>query len=180
MLGSKTGGKKLIMLLLVRRLHLQLCQWLATFIPSLFVSCGSWLTNSALSLLQTMRSSAQRRRLAAKLSRGVELAPLILTRTLLARPLLMPLPHTHTSPCTVQLRRRVVKLASPCPLLNASCTVLHMHCNARPFPAPPRPAVNVDVGAHSVAPYAHANCLGASGEVNVVDDGTRCRQRRSR
>ena len=42
----------------------------------------------------------------------------------------------------------------------------------RPRPAPPRPAVNVDVGAPSVAPSAHANRAGASGEVDVVDDGT--------
>jgi len=38
--------------------------------------------------------------------------------------------------------------------------------------AAPRPAVNVDVGAPSVAPAAHANRAGASGEVDVVDDGT--------
>jgi len=39
-------------------------------------------------------------------------------------------------------------------------------------PAPPRPVVNVDVGAPSVAPTAHANCAGASGEVDVVDNVT--------
>jgi len=37
---------------------------------------------------------------------------------------------------------------------------------------PPRPAVNVDVGAPSVAPSAHADRASASGEVDVVDDGT--------
>jgi len=53
-----------------------------------------------------------------------------------------------------------------------------MHCaahasqHAPPRPAPPRPAVNVDVGAPSVAPSAHATCAGASGEVDVVADGT--------
>ena len=31
----------------------------------------------------------------------------------------MPLPHAYTSPCTVQLRRRVVNLASPLHQLNA-------------------------------------------------------------
>jgi len=43
-----------------------------------------------------------------------------------------------------------------------------------PHPAPPRPAVNVDVCAPSVATSAHANSTltGASGEVNVADDGT--------
>jgi len=39
-LGSKTGDTKLIMLLLIQRLHLQLCQWLAKFILSFFVSVG--------------------------------------------------------------------------------------------------------------------------------------------
>jgi len=33
-----------------------------------------------------------------------------------------------------------------------------------PHPASPRPAVNVDVGAPSVAPSSHANHAGASGE----------------
>jgi len=98
------------------------------------------------------------------------------TTTLLARSSLIPLPHAYTYPCTVQLRRRVVKLASPCPLLNASCTALHMHCCAPPRPAPPRPAVNVDVGAHSAAPSAHATRVGAYEEVDVP----RCRRRRSR
>jgi len=36
-----------------------------------------------------------------------------LTRTLLARQSLMPLPHAYTSPCTVQLHRRVINLPSP-------------------------------------------------------------------
>ena len=84
-----------------------------------------------------MRSSAQRTRLAAKLSRGVELARIVLTRTLLARPSLMPLPHAYTYPCIVQLRRRVVKLASPFHLLNASCTALHMHRNTHPLAVHP-------------------------------------------
>jgi len=45
---------------------------------------------------------------------------------------------------------------------------------AAPHPAPPRPAVNVDVGAPRVATSAHANrtLAGASGEVDVADDGT--------
>jgi len=41
----------------------------------------------------------------------------------------------HHSLCTVQLRQRVIKLARPCPLLNVSCTALHMHRNEHP-PAP--------------------------------------------
>jgi len=45
------------------------------------------------------------------------------------------------------------------------------HC-AAPCPAPLRPAVNVDVGAPSVAPSANANRARESGEVDVVDDGT--------
>ena len=46
-----------------------------------------------------------------------------------------------------------------------------LHCDA-PRSATPRRDVNVDVGAHSVAPSAHANRAGASGEVDVVDDST--------
>jgi len=41
-----------------------------------------------------------------------------------------------------------------------------------PRPAPRRPAVNVDIGAPSVAPSAHATCAGAYGEGDVVDAGT--------
>ena len=47
----------------------------------------------------------------------------------------------------------------------------HASHRAAPRPAPPRPAVNVDVGAPNVVPSAHANRAGASGEVDVVDDG---------
>jgi len=79
---------------------------------------------------QLLRSWAQRRRLAARHSRGVEHARLVLTRTLSARPSLMPLPHAYTSPCTVQLRSRVVNLASPFHRLNASCAALNMHRTA--------------------------------------------------
>jgi len=48
---------------------LQLCQWLDKFIPSFFFFCGSWLTNRR---AITIRSSAQKRRLAARVARGVE------------------------------------------------------------------------------------------------------------
>jgi len=48
----------------------------------------------------------------------------------------------------------------------------HASQRAAPRPAPPRPAVNVDVGAPRVAPSAHANHAGASGEGDVADDGT--------
>jgi len=48
----------------------------------------------------------------------------------------------------------------------------HASHHAAPRPAPPRPAVNMDVGAHSGVPSAHANRAGASGEVDVADDGT--------
>jgi len=129
-LGSKSESTVMIMLLLVRRLHLQLCQLLAKFIPSFFVFCGSWLTNRR---AITMRSSAQRRKLASRLSRGVELAGLVLTKTRLAMPSLILLPHAYASSYTVQVRRRVIKLASPCPLLNASCTALHMNRTAHPL-----------------------------------------------
>jgi len=48
----------------------------------------------------------------------------------------------------------------------------HASHRAAPHSEPPRPAVNVDVGAHSVATSAHANRAGASGEVDVSDVGT--------
>jgi len=48
----------------------------------------------------------------------------------------------------------------------------HASHRAAPRPAPPRPAVNVDVGEPSVAPSTHANRAGASREVDVADDGT--------
>ena len=41
-----------------------------------------------------------------------------------------------------------------------------------PRPAIPRPAVNVDIGAPSVAPSAYAARAGACGEGDVVDEGT--------
>ena len=111
--------------------------------------------------------------MAARLSRGVEHARLVLTRTLLERPSRMPLPHAYTSPCTVQLCRCVVNLASPFHQLNASCTAPHMHCTAPPLTLHPLAPVNVDVGAPSVTTSAYANCAGACGEVDVADDGTR-------
>jgi len=45
------------------------------------------------------------------------------------------------------------------------------HC-AAPRPAPPRPAVNVYVGAPSVGPSGHTNRADASGEVDMADDAT--------
>jgi len=48
----------------------------------------------------------------------------------------------------------------------------HASHRAAPRPAPPRPAVNVDVGAPSVVPSAHANHAGASEEGDIADDGT--------
>jgi len=61
------------------------------------------------------------------------------------------------------------------PILSAECIMLgaaHASHHATPRPAPPRPAVNVDVGAPIVAPSAHASRVGAPGEVDVADDGT--------
>jgi len=60
------------------------------------------------------------------------------------------------------------------PISSAEC-LMHgaahaSHC-ATPHPTPHHPAVNVDVGAPSVALSACANRAGASGEVDVVDDG---------
>jgi len=61
------------------------------------------------------------------------------------------------------------------PISSAEClmhSAAHASHHASPHPAPPHPAVNVDVGAPSVTPSAHANRAGASGEVNVADEGT--------
>jgi len=88
-------------------------------------------------------SSAQRRRFAERLSRGVELARLIFTKTLLARPSLMPLPHAYTSQCTVQLRDRVVNLAGPLHLLNAS---RRCACIAPRRPSPCTPSTRCQRG----------------------------------
>jgi len=61
------------------------------------------------------------------------------------------------------------------PISSAECLMHgagHASHRAAPHPTPPRPAVNVDVGAPSVATSAHADRAGASGEVDVADDGT--------
>jgi len=61
------------------------------------------------------------------------------------------------------------------PIPSAECLMhgaAHASQRAAPCPSPPRPAVDADVGTPSVAPSAHANRAGASGEVDVVDDGT--------
>jgi len=61
------------------------------------------------------------------------------------------------------------------PISSAEC-LMHGAAQAShrtaPRPTSPRPAVSVDVGVPSVAPRAHATRAGASGEVDVVDDGT--------
>ena len=131
--GSKTGGTKMIILLLVWRLHLQLCQWLAKFILSFFVSCGSWLTNRR---TITMRSSAQRRRLEVRLSRGVELARLVLTRNLLVRVSLMP---GHT-PTTIRAQYSSAVASSRWPA-HFICWMPHVRAvyasqRAAPYPSP--------------------------------------------
>jgi len=51
-------------------------------------------------------------------------------------------------------------------LMHGAAHALH---RAAPRPAPPCPAVNVDVGAPTVVPSAHANRAVASGEVDVVN-----------
>jgi len=61
------------------------------------------------------------------------------------------------------------------PISSAECLmhgVAHASHRAAPHPATPRPAVKVDVGAPSVTTSVHANRAGASGEVDVDDDGT--------
>jgi len=61
------------------------------------------------------------------------------------------------------------------PISSAECLMhgaAHASYCASPHPAPPRPTVNVDVGAPSVTTSAHANRAGASGEVDLANDGT--------
>jgi len=61
------------------------------------------------------------------------------------------------------------------PILSAECLMhgaAHASHRTAPHPAPPRPAINVDVGAPIVAPSAHVNRADTSGEVDVADDGT--------
>jgi len=48
----------------------------------------------------------------------------------------------------------------------------HASHGTAPRPAPPRPVINVDKDTPIVTPSAHVNRAGASGEVDVVDDGT--------
>jgi len=48
----------------------------------------------------------------------------------------------------------------------------HASHRTTPRTAPPRPAINVDVGSPIVAPSAQVIRVGASAEVDVVDDGT--------
>jgi len=61
------------------------------------------------------------------------------------------------------------------PISSAECLMhgaVHAWHRAAPRPAPPCPAINVDVGALIVTPSADVNRAGASGEVNGADDGT--------
>jgi len=63
-------------------------------------------------------------------------------------------------------RRQAGQMSSAECLMHGAAHASH---RAAPRPAPPCPAVNVDVGAPSVAPSAHANRAAASGEVDVAD-----------
>jgi len=61
------------------------------------------------------------------------------------------------------------------PMSSAEClmhSAAHASQRAPPRPAPPRPAVNGDVGAPSEAPSAHVTRAGANVEGDVVADGT--------
>jgi len=61
------------------------------------------------------------------------------------------------------------------PISSAECLMhgaAHASHRAAPRPASPRPAINVGVGAPIVTPSAHVHGAGASGEVDVADDGT--------
>ena len=107
-LGSKSGSKVLSMLLLVRSLHLQLCQLLAKFIPRFFVLCGSWLTNRR---TITMRSSAWR----SRLSFEVGAARSALTARLLC--------HCHT-PTPLCAEYSSARASSSLPV-NVLCCVPH-------------------------------------------------------
>ena len=78
--------------------------------------------------------------------------------------------HLSVHSTSPLLRRQPGQLISSAEcLMHAAAHASH---RAAPHSEPPRPAVNVDVGAHSVATSAHANRAGASGEVDVSDVGT--------
>jgi len=92
---------------------------------------------------------------------GVEFASFVVTRTQLARPLFMPLPHASTS-------QAGQPMFSTDYLMHCAAHVSH---HAPPRPSPPCSALNVGVGAHSVASSGLATRAGASGEADVFADG---------
>jgi len=169
-LGSKTGGTRLIMLLLARRLHLQLRQLLAKVIPSFFVSCGSWLTKQTCNHYAIIGEEEEigskaftwsRARTFSFNKKSIGKAIVYATAT--------PLNLSVTSTAPPSRRQAGQPMSSAECLMHGAAHALQ---RAPPRPTPPRPAVNVDVDAPSVVPSAHATCAGAYGEEDVVADGT--------
>ena len=160
------------MLLLVRRLHLQLCQWLAKFIPNFLFSYGS----SKSADKQTRNYYAL---IGAEEEIGSEAFTWSRARTFSFNKNSIGKAIAYAT--AIRLRLSVHSTALPSrrqsgqPISSAECLMhgaAHASHRAASRPAPPRPAVNVDIGAPSVAPSAHANRAGASREVSVVDDVT--------
>ena len=77
----------------------------------------------------------------------------------------MPLAHTYISLCTVHLRRRVVNLASPFHLQNASCTALHMHCTVTFFAMHPLAPLSTWTLVHPASRHLVDNVTLAAGGV---------------
>jgi len=128
---------------------------LASRISSSPMGLQSWLTNRH---AITMHSSAQRRRLTARLPRGVELACSVLTKNSIGEAIAYA--------TATRLHLSVFITAPPSrrqpgqPISSAECLThgaAHASHRAAPCPVTPRPAFNVHVGAPSVAPSAHAN-----------------------
>jgi len=160
----------MIILLLVRRLHLQLCQWLAKFIPSFFISYESWLTKQTRNYYALIGAEEEISSEAFTWSRactfsfnknsiGKAIADATATRL-----------HLSVHSTAPMARRQAHQ-----PISSAECLMhgaAHASQRAPPHPASRRPAANVHVGAPSVAPSAHATRAGASGDVDVGAAGT--------
>jgi len=158
------------MLLSVRRLHLQLRQWMAKFPPEflrlLWVLADKQTRNyyALIGAEEEIGSEAftwSRARTFGFNKNSIGKAIAYATATCLHLSVHSTAPPSRRQPCQ--------------PISSAECLMhgaAHASHRAAPRPAPPRPAINVDVGAPIVAPSAHINHAGASGEVDVADDGT--------
>jgi len=156
------------MLLFVRRLHLQLCQWLIhpEFFGLLWVLADKQTRNyhALIGAEQEIGSEAftwSRERTFSFNKNSIGKAIAYATATRLHLSVHSTAPPSCRQPCQ--------------PTSSAECLMHgaeHASHRAVHHPAPPRPTVNVDVGAPSVTPSAHDNHASASGEVDVADDST--------